>query len=109
MASNVDLKRVREAVVAAIVEKIQVVQADAAAQRKEIVGVVQRWGPLIDRIGGIDAVETVEVLQVPISFYSFTPSFLTYDVTVPLCAVNTIIALWSDIGCIVPRGYCGRR
>ncbi|KAI0341739.1 nucleotide-diphospho-sugar transferase [Trametopsis cervina] len=63
MASNVDLKRVREAVVAAIVEKIEIVQGDAAAQRKEIVGVVKRWGPLIDRIGGVDPVETVEVLQ----------------------------------------------
>ncbi|KAI0693273.1 nucleotide-diphospho-sugar transferase [Cytidiella melzeri] len=64
MASNVDLKRVREAVVAAIVEKVQIdADGDAAAQRREIVSVVKRWGALIDRIGGVDPVETVEVLQ----------------------------------------------
>ncbi|KAI0797687.1 hypothetical protein C8Q75DRAFT_861962 [Abortiporus biennis] len=63
MASNVDLRKVREAVVAAIVEKINIVEGDAASQRKEIGLVIRRWGPLIDKIGGIDAVETVEVLQ----------------------------------------------
>ncbi|TDL27353.1 nucleotide-diphospho-sugar transferase [Rickenella mellea] len=63
MASNVPLRRVREAVVAAIVERIPIENAGAAAQRKEIGRVVQRWGPLIDRIGGRDAVETVSVLQ----------------------------------------------
>jgi translation initiation factor eIF-2B subunit epsilon len=68
MASNVDLKRVREAVVAAIVEKMQIIPGDAAAQRKEIVNVLGRWGPLIDRIGGVDPVETVEVLQVSCRF-----------------------------------------
>ncbi|KAI0928588.1 hypothetical protein AcW2_004551 [Taiwanofungus camphoratus] len=63
MASNVPLRRVREAVVAAIVERVRVAEGGAGAQRAEIARVVARWGPLIDRIGGVDAVETVEVLQ----------------------------------------------
>ena len=64
MASNVDLRRVREAVVAAIVERIPIVQGDAAGQRREIAKLVARWGPLINQIGGVDPVETIEVLQV---------------------------------------------
>lgn len=64
MASNVPLREVREAVVGAIVEKVEVVEGDAAGQRKEIAKVVGRWGRLIDLIGGMDPVETVEVLQV---------------------------------------------
>ncbi|EPT06121.1 hypothetical protein FOMPIDRAFT_1044583 [Fomitopsis schrenkii] len=62
MASNVPLRRVREAVVEAIVERIPIVEGDAAKQRVEITKIVARWGPLIDRIGGVDPVETVEVL-----------------------------------------------
>ena len=64
MASNVPLSRVKEAVVSAIVEKIVVVEGDAAAQRKEIASVIGRWGDLINRIGGVDPVETVSILQV---------------------------------------------
>lgn len=64
MASNVDLRRVREAVVASIVERIPVVQSEPAVQRREIASLVARWGPLINKIGGIDPVETIEVLQV---------------------------------------------
>jgi translation initiation factor eIF-2B subunit epsilon len=64
MASNVDLRKVREAVIAAIVERIPVVQGDPTTQRKEIAKLVGRWGPLINQIGGIDPVETIEVLQV---------------------------------------------
>ena len=64
MASNVELKKVREAVVRAIVEKIQIVDEGGVAQRKEIATVIKRWGALIDKIGGVDPVETVEVLQV---------------------------------------------
>ncbi|KAI0724098.1 nucleotide-diphospho-sugar transferase [Fomitopsis betulina] len=62
MASNVPLRRVREAVVEAIVERIPIIEGDAAKQRVEITKMVARWGPLIDRIGGVDPVETVEVL-----------------------------------------------
>ncbi len=55
MASNVPLSRVREAVVAAIVERVRIVESGGAAQRAEIINVIQRWGGLIDRIGGVDA------------------------------------------------------
>ena len=64
MASNVELRRVREAVVAAIVDRIPILQGDPAAQRREIAKIIGRWGGLIDQIGGVDAVETCEVLQV---------------------------------------------
>jgi translation initiation factor eIF-2B subunit epsilon len=64
MASNVPLSRVREAVVAAIVEHIRLVEGGGAAQRKEIASVINRWGPLIDRIGGVNPVETITALQV---------------------------------------------
>jgi len=63
MASNVPLIRVREAVVGAIVEKIKLVEGDPSEQRKEIAKVTGRWGELIDKIGGVDPVETVSVLQ----------------------------------------------
>ncbi|KAF7793053.1 hypothetical protein EIP86_004158 [Pleurotus ostreatoroseus] len=63
MASNVPLRRVREAVVGALVERIPVVPSDMATQRKEIAQVLGRWGQLIDKIGGVDPVETCEVLQ----------------------------------------------
>jgi translation initiation factor eIF-2B subunit epsilon len=64
MASNVPLTRVREAVVAAIVEKIQIKEGGGVPQRQEITSVIGRWGELIDKIGGIDAVETISALQV---------------------------------------------
>ncbi|KIY68593.1 nucleotide-diphospho-sugar transferase [Cylindrobasidium torrendii FP15055 ss-10] len=62
MASNVSLSRVREAVVASIVEKIRIVD-DPAGQMKEIASVIGRWGGLIDQIGGVDAVESLSALQ----------------------------------------------
>lgn len=63
MASNVPLTRVRESVVAAIVERIKLVDG-VAQQRAEIAAVLGRWGALIDQIGGVDAVETLSILQV---------------------------------------------
>jgi translation initiation factor eIF-2B subunit epsilon len=69
MASNVPLSHVREAVIAAIVERIKIVQGGVAAQRQEITSVVGRWGALINKIGGVDAVETIAVLQ---ACYLFT-------------------------------------
>jgi len=63
MASNVPLSRVRAAVVGAIVEQIKIVDGGAVPQRNEIARVVDRWGGLINKIGGVDAVETVTVLQ----------------------------------------------
>jgi translation initiation factor eIF-2B subunit epsilon len=70
MASNVPLRRVREAVVAGIVEQIPVVEG-AVPQRVEINKWVDRWGDLINLIGGVDGVETVSILQVS------SPSFQT--------------------------------
>ncbi|KAL5529232.1 hypothetical protein ACEPAG_5217 [Sanghuangporus baumii] len=63
MASNVPLRRVREAVVAGVVGLIPLVTDSAVQQRAEIARVIKRWGPLIDTIGGVDAVETVSILQ----------------------------------------------
>ena len=67
MASNVPLRRVREGVVAGIVERIPLIE-DAVLQRAEIKKWVDRWGDLINLIGGVDGVETVSILQV--SFFS---------------------------------------
>jgi len=63
MASNVPLRRVREAVVAGIVENLPLVEG-AVPQRVEIKKWVDRWGELINLIGGVDGVETVSILQV---------------------------------------------
>ncbi|KAH7877550.1 nucleotide-diphospho-sugar transferase [Lentinula edodes] len=63
MASNVPLSRVRESVVSAIVEKIKIIDGGGVAQRQEIANVVSRWGPLINKIGGVDMVETITALQ----------------------------------------------
>ncbi|KAI9571225.1 nucleotide-diphospho-sugar transferase [Boletus coccyginus] len=62
MASNVPLRLVREAVVAAIVSRIKIVEG-GLPQRQEIAAMIGRWGGLIDKIGGVDAVETIEILQ----------------------------------------------
>ncbi|KAG1756540.1 nucleotide-diphospho-sugar transferase [Suillus paluster] len=63
MASNVPLRLVREAVIAAVVSRIKITVGGAIPQRKEITSMIARWGGLIDKIGGVDAVETVEILQ----------------------------------------------
>jgi translation initiation factor eIF-2B subunit epsilon len=66
MASNVPLRRVREAVVASIVERIPLVEG-AVPQRVEIKKWIDRWGDLINLIGGVDGAETVSILQVTFS------------------------------------------
>jgi translation initiation factor eIF-2B subunit epsilon len=71
MASNVPLRRVREAVVAGIVEQIPLVEG-AVPQRVEIKKWVDRWGELINLIGGVDGVETVSILQVG---FTLLPTF----------------------------------
>ncbi|KAN0076973.1 Nucleotide-diphospho-sugar transferase [Tylopilus felleus] len=63
MASNVPLRMVREAVVAAIMSRIKIVEGGGLPQRQEIAAMISRWGGLIDKIGGVDAVETIEILQ----------------------------------------------
>jgi hypothetical protein len=72
MVSNVPLRRVREAVVAGIVEMIPLVEG-AVPQRVEIKKWVDRWGELINLIGGVDGVETVSILQVNPHLSSTTP------------------------------------
>jgi translation initiation factor eIF-2B subunit epsilon len=71
MASNVPLSRVREAVIAALVDRISVVSPEdgAAKQKVEVEKVVERWGELINKIGGIDGVETISILQVSALVY----------------------------------------
>jgi translation initiation factor eIF-2B subunit epsilon len=67
MASNVPLTRVREAIVAALVDRVRVVNPEEgpAKQKAEVEKVVERWGELINKIGGVDGVETISILQVP--------------------------------------------
>jgi len=73
MASNVPLRRVREAVVAGIVEGIPLVEG-AVPQRAEIKKWVDRWGDLINLIGGVDGIDTVSILQVgSFLFYFVVP------------------------------------
>ena len=67
MASNVPLVRVKESVISAIVEKIPLVEEGGVAQRKEVTGTIVRWGELINKIGGVDPVETISLLQVRMS------------------------------------------
>lgn len=66
MASNVPLTRVREAVIAALVDRIRVVSPEegSARQKAEVERVIGRWGELINKIGGVDGVETISILQV---------------------------------------------
>ncbi|KAK1232011.1 translation initiation factor eIF-2B epsilon subunit, GEF [Marasmius sp. AFHP31] len=75
MASNVPIARVREVVIAAIVERIPIVEGGGIPQRKEIANVIGRWGPLIGRIGGFDAVETISELQAHCTTSSRFPLF----------------------------------
>ena len=67
MASNVPLTRVREAIIAALVDRIRVVSPEEGPtkQKAEVEKVIERWGDLINKIGGIDGAETILILQVP--------------------------------------------
>ncbi|KAG6890454.1 hypothetical protein C0992_001501 [Termitomyces sp. T32_za158] len=96
MASNVPLTRVREAVVGAIVEKIQIVDDGPVAQRKEISGVISRWGGLIDKIGGIDPIETVSALQV--CMIEYKEGFSTHlNIFQSHCATSKRLPLFGQI------------
>lgn len=57
------LSKVRAVVIGSIVEKITIVEG-AVPQRVEIKKWMDRWGELINKIGGVDGVETVSLLQV---------------------------------------------
>lgn len=66
MASNVPLVRVKEAVISGIVDQIPLVEDGGAVQRKGVTDTIARWGQLINKIGGIDPVETISLLQVSV-------------------------------------------
>lgn len=61
MASNVPLGRVREAVIAFLMAKIDGGEGEVRDKVRKVIG---RWGKLITAVGGVDAVETIAVLQV---------------------------------------------
>lgn len=63
MASNVPLTKVRAGIISTLVERIEIVEG-AVPQRAEIKKWIDRWGELINKIGGVDGVETVSLLQV---------------------------------------------
>jgi translation initiation factor eIF-2B subunit epsilon len=97
MASNVPLRRVREAVVAGIVERIPLVEG-AVPQRAEIKRWVDRWGELINLIGGVDGVETVSILQVKRSFPPPREGLIDWHVSCQYhCASSTLIHLFGQI------------
>jgi len=102
MASNVPLTRVREAVVAAIVEHIRLVDDGGAAQRKEIASVISRWGLLIDRIGGVDAVETISALQVRSHLENGELKVLANNRLESLLIIKTNAAIWTNTCSTLP-------
>lgn len=116
MASNVPLVHVRTGVVAAIVDRIPIVEGNPGEQRQAIGKMIGRWGELINRIGGIDGVETVTVLQVRLDLtdtevvpvpvrdgFTYTRSATTGTVRV----IETCCAVWAYPGCVVSAGHCG--
>jgi hypothetical protein len=107
MVSNVPLTRVREAVISAIVEDIKIVDG-ALPQRKEISRVIGRWGELIDRIGGVDAVETVSLLQVRcVTRVIFRDCNTVFAITDALRVIRTLSSFRTNTGRIVSGGYRG--
>ena len=109
MASNVPLCRVREAVVAGIVERIPLVEV-ALTQRVEIKKWVDRWGDLINLIGGVDGVETVSILQVSTLFVFLTSlAGVTDTLVVPLCFLNALSVIWADTCSALSKRYRGGR
>ena len=108
MASNVPLIRVREAVVGAIVERINIVEGGGPAQRKEITSVVARWGNLINQIGGVDAVETVAVLQVG-ELHAHVAALFADLPPGTLRLIRAYAPLWTNTRCIISGRCCRRR
>lgn len=112
MASNVPLRRVREAVVAGVVEGIPLVEG-AVAQRAEIKKWVDRWGDLINLIGGVDGVETVSILQVS-SFlpgrHHLRPALINFNCnSVPLRKLGTLSPVWPDTCGTLSKRHCRGR
>ncbi len=108
MASNVPLVRVREAVIAAIVEKIPLVDSGAVQQKKEIASVIGRWGALIDKIGGVNAVETVSLLQVRIPLINtmgVATAYLDFLFSGPLRDFFANAIIRTNLGCTISRRH----
>jgi hypothetical protein len=108
MASNVPLRRVREAVVASIVERIPLVEG-AVPQRVEIKKWVDRWGDLINLIGGVDGVETVSILQVNSPFFWTSSTSAHIYPSVPLRHLDARSPVWSDTRSTLPKRHCRGR
>ncbi|EJD53073.1 nucleotide-diphospho-sugar transferase [Auricularia subglabra TFB-10046 SS5] len=75
MSSNVPQRQVRDAVVRFLVNKIDLVEGNPAAQKQAIARVVDRWGPLLNSLGAADSEETVELLQKHCSRPRYTALF----------------------------------
>ena len=102
MASNVPLRMVREAVVAAIVSRIKIVEGGGPPQRQEIAAMISRWGGLINKIGGVDAVETIEILQVMMIRETCVSVTDTDCLIGVLRIVRPFASFWADSCCTVP-------
>lgn len=106
MASNVPIARVREAVVGSIVDRIKVVEGNPAQQRAEITTMIGRWGELITKIGGVDAVETISILQVCQFCVCYREgSLLTQLRSVALRFGRPHAAVWSNPSNPLPRRH----
>ena len=108
MASNVPLRRVREAVVAAIIDNIDFEEGEAMAiQKAKIEKMAGRWGALINKIGGVDGVETIEILQVcSLLLLLLRPcSFIFFVCPGLLCVIDISTVLWPNSGCVLSRRY----
>ena len=107
MASNVPLTRVREAIIAALVDRIRVVSPEEGPvkQKTEVENVVERWGELINKIGGVDGVEAISILQVPASTNDPPRETDVKSFLEPLCNHGYPIVRPSP-GRLLPRRHC---
>ena len=87
MASNVSLTRVREAIIATLVDRMRVISTEEgpAKQKAEVENIVERWGELINKIGGIDGVETISILQVLVLTDDLSRETNAKSLAEPLC------------------------
>lgn len=109
MASNVPIARVREAVVGSVVDRIKVVEGNPTLQRKEIAAMIDRWGELITKIGGVDAVETVSILQARRAFPLGLSAALTLVAAEPLRVIGPHAAVWPGARGALPGRHCRGR
>jgi len=107
MASNVPLTRVREAIIATLVDRIRVVSPEEgpAKQKAEVENVVERWGDLINKIGGVDGVEAISILQVPVLTDDPSRETDVKPLVEPLCNHGYPVVRPSP-GRLLPRRHC---